>query len=305
VLSDAQKEIFEKNKEIDLAFSVTNLARFRANIFMQRGSISGVFRVIPSRIKTVEELDLPPIIKEICNLPRGLVLVTGPTGSGKSTTLASMIDYINSSRREHIVTIEDPVEFVHNHKSSVINQRELGEDTKSFSNALKSVLRQDPDVVLVGEMRDLETVAAAITTSETGHLVFATLHTNGCVQTINRVIDVFPPHQQAQIRVQLAMNISSVISQTLLPKIGGGRAMAMEIMIATPAIRALIAEGKFNQIYSYIQSGQAGSGMQTMNQALYNLTVSRKISPAVALGNSSDPEELNQMLSKSSQKRGA
>jgi twitching motility protein PilT len=299
-ISDAQREILEKNKELDLAFTVTNLARFRANIFLQRGHISGVFRVIPSKIKTLDEIQAPPIFKEICDYPRGLVLVTGPTGSGKSTTLAAMIDYINSTRREHIVTIEDPIEFVHPHKTCLINQRELGDDTKSFTNALKSVLRQDPDVVLVGELRDLETIGAAITTTETGHLVFGTLHTNGCVQSINRIIDVFPPHQQGQIRVQLSMNIAAIASQMLIPMVNGGRALAMEVMVANGAIRALIGEGKFNQIYSYLQSGQAGSGMMTMNQSLLNLLNARKITQAIAMEYSPDATELQSLIERRS-----
>lgn len=297
-LTEVQRQAVERDKEIDLAFTVTNLARFRANVFIQRGHYTGVFRVIPSKIKSLEELSLPPIFKDLCELAKGLVLVTGPTGSGKSTTLAGMIDYINTTRREHIVTIEDPIEFVHPHKNCLINQRELGDDTHSFAAALKSVLRQDPDVVLVGEMRDLETISAAITTSETGHLVFATLHTNGCVQSINRIIDVFPPHQQPQIRLQLSMNISAVVSQTLVPMINGGRALALEVMVATPAVRALMSEGKINQIYSYLQSGQAGSGMVTMNQSLFNLVSARKVSVSVALEHSPEPTELQQMLEK-------
>lgn len=302
-LTESQRTVIEKNREIDLAFDVTNLARFRANIFIQRGNIAGVFRIIPTRIKSFEDLELPPLLKELSMQSRGLILVTGPTGSGKSTTLAGMIDYININRRDHIVTIEDPIEFVHENKNCIINQRELGDDTHSFSNALKSSLRQDPDVVLVGEMRDHETVSATITTAETGHLVFATLHTNGCVQTINRIIDVFPPHQQSQIRSQLAMNLSAVISQTLVPKVNGGRMLALEIMTVTPAIRALISEGKINQIYSYMQSGQGGSGMQTMNQVLFNALAQRKIIQKVALTYSPDPDELLNMINK--QKKGA
>lgn len=298
ILTEYQKEVFEKHKELDLAFSVTSLARFRANVFLQKGSVSGAFRVIPQRIMSLEELALPHILKDLCKLPRGMVLVTGPTGSGKSTTLAAMIDHINLSRHDHIITIEDPIEFVHNHKNCIVNQRELGDDTKNFANALKSVLRQDPDVVLVGEMRDLETISAAVTTAETGHLVFGTLHTNGCVQTLNRIIDAFPPYQQVQIRIQLSMTLAGVVSQTLVPRIGGGRCLAMEIMVTTPAIRALIAEGKFNQIYSYIQSGQGGSGMQTLNQSLLNLVAQRKISQQTALAKSPDIDELLKMLEK-------
>lgn len=296
VLTNAQRELFEKNKEIDLAFSVKNLARFRANIYLEKSHVSGAFRLIPQQIKTMDELRLPSLFKDLCRLPKGLVLVTGPTGSGKSTTLAAMLDYINEVRRDHIVTIEDPIEYLHDHKNCIVSQREVGDDTMSFANALRSVLRQDPDVVLIGEMRDLETVSTAITTAETGHLVFATLHTNGCVQSLNRIIDVFPPHHQVQIRTQLAMNLSAIISQTLVPASFGGRELALEIMVSNPAIRALITEGKFNQIHSYIQSGQAGSGMQTMNQALYSLVLSKKITSRVALEKSPDIDELQKMF---------
>ena len=296
VLTEAQKKIFEQQKEIDLSFSVQNLARFRANIYMESQTIAGAFRLIPFRIHNLNELGLPPVIETLCKLPRGLVLVTGPTGSGKSTTLAAMVDYINENRYEHIVTIEDPIEFVHNHKNCVVNQRELGEDTKSFSQALKSVLRQDPDVVMIGELRDLETISAALTVAETGHLVFGTLHTNSAISSINRLIDVFPPHQQGQIRTQLSMTLEAVLSQILLPANGGGRALAMEILISTSATRALINEGKIQQIYSSMQSGQAGTQMQTMNQALVNLVNRRVISRELALAKSSNSDELLEMF---------
>jgi twitching motility protein PilT len=274
---------------------VKGLSRFRANIFMQRGAVAGAFRTIPFKILTFAELGLPPIVAELAKKPRGLILVTGPTGSGKSTTLAAMVDKINVERSEHIVTIEDPIEFVHPHKKCVVNQREVFADTHSFKNALKSILRQDPDVVLVGEMRDLETIAAAITIAETGHLTFGTLHTNSCAQTINRIIDVFPTTQQAQVRAQLSLVLEAVFSQTLIPKIGGGRTMAMEIMVATPAIRNLIREEKIHQIYSAIQSGSK-YGMQTMNQSLAELIRRRHISREDGMNRSTLPEELAQLL---------
>lgn len=296
VLTEEQKRDVEANRELDLAFSVKNVARFRCNVFHQRGSISAVFRIIPHKIYSLEELALPPICKELCHLPRGLVLVTGPTGSGKSTTLAAMIDYINSSRHDHIITIEDPIEYMHTHKLSLVNQREVGSDTAAFSRALKSVLREDPNVVLVGELRDLETIALAITTAETGHLVFATLHTNSCTTTLNRLIDVFPPHQQQQVRSQLSLSLMGVLSQILLPAQNGGRVMAMEVMIPNKAIRNLIREDKMHQIYSVMQTGQDGTGMQTMNQTLFNLVERRFISDTIALTKSHEPEELQTML---------
>ncbi|OHE56089.1 MAG: type IV pili twitching motility protein PilT, partial [Thermodesulfovibrio sp. RBG_19FT_COMBO_42_12] len=256
ILTEAQKHRFEEENELDLSFGVKGLSRFRANIFVQRGAVSGAIRSIPFQLKSFEELGLPPVARELVKKPRGLILVTGPTGSGKSTTLASMIDKINSERQEHIVTIEDPIEFVHNHKMCVVNQREVHADTQSFKNALKYILRQDPDVVLIGEMRDLETIEAALTISETGHLTFATLHTNSSVQTINRIVDVFPPHQQPQIRAQLSFVLEGVISQQLLPrKDGTGRVLALEVMIPNPAIRNLIREDKIHQIYSIMQTG--------------------------------------------------
>lgn len=298
VLTDAQKHKFEEENELDLSFGVKGLSRFRGNVFIQRGAVAGVFRVIPYKILTFEELNLPPVVSELAAKPRGLILVTGPTGSGKSTTLASIIDYINISRHEHIVTIEDPIEYLHPHKGCLVNQREVGADTKSFKNALKYILRQDPDVVLVGELRDLETIEAALTLSETGHLCLATLHTNSCAQTINRIVDVFPPYQQTQIRAQLSFVLEGVMSQALMPKMNSkGRVMALEIMVPNPAIRNLIREDKVHQIYSQMQVGQEKFGMQTMNQSLFTLFQKRLIALEEALGRSSDPDELKQMIS--------
>lgn len=296
VLTDSQKHKFEEENELDLSFGVKGLSRFRGNVFVQRGAVAGVFRVIPYKILTFEELGLPAVIKELAEKPRGLILVTGPTGSGKSTTLASIIDFININRHDHIVTIEDPIEYLHPHKGCLVNQREVGADTKGFKIALKYVLRQDPDVVLVGELRDLETIEAALTLSETGHLCLATLHTNSCAQTINRIVDVFPPYQQPQIRAQLSFVLEGVVSQTLIPKTGGGRTMALEIMVPNPAIRNLIREDKVHQIYSQMQVGQDKFGMQTMNQSLYSLVARRLITLDDALGRSSDPDELKQMI---------
>src|SRR5512140_1279999 len=279
ILTDAQKHKFEEESELDLSFGVKGLSRFRANVFMQRGAVAGAFRTIPFKILTFAELGLPPIVAELAKKPRGLVLVTGPTGSGKSTTLASIIDKINTDRHEHIVTIEDPIEFLHPHKNCLVNQREVGSDTKSFKHALKYVLRQDPDVVLIGEMRDLETIEAALTLAETGHLCFATLHTNSCVQTINRIVDVFPPYQQTQVRTQLSFVLEGVLSQILIPKMGGsGRALCLEVMVPNPAIRNLIREDKIHQIYSQMQVGQDKFGMQTLNQSLLILYNRRQIS---------------------------
>jgi twitching motility protein PilT len=295
VLNEAQKQKFEEENELDLSFGIQGLARFRCNVYRQRGAVGAAIRVVPYKIRTFEELGLPKVAEEMAERPKGLVLVTGPTGSGKSTTLAAMVDKINNERSEHIVTIEDPIEFVHPHKRCVVNQREVFADTHSFKNALKSILRQDPDVVLVGEMRDLETIAAAITIAETGHLTFGTLHTNSCAQTINRIIDVFPTTQQAQVRAQLSLVLEGVLSQTLIPKIGGGRTMAMEIMVATPAIRNLIREEKIHQIYSALQSGSK-YGMQTMNQSLAELVRRRQITREDAMNRSTLPEELAQLL---------
>jgi len=298
ILTDSQKHRFEEENELDLSFGVKGLSRFRGNIFIQRGAVAGVFRVIPYKILSFEELGLPPIVKALCEKPRGLILVTGPTGSGKSTTLASMIDRINTDRHDHIVTIEDPIEYLHPHKGCIVNQREVGADTKSFKHALKYVLRQDPDVVLVGELRDLETIEAALTLAETGHLCFATLHTNSCAQTINRIIDVFPSYQQTQVRTQLSFVLEGVLSQTLIPKANGqGRALALEVMVPNPAIRNLIREDKVHQIYSQMQVGQEKFGMQTMNQCLMQLLSKHLISVDDALGRSSEPDELKQMLS--------
>jgi twitching motility protein PilT len=298
ILTDAQKHKFEEENELDLSFGVKGLSRFRSNIFMQRGAVAGAFRTIPFKILTFQELGLPPVVADLSKKPRGLVLVTGPTGSGKSTTLASIIDKINSERHEHIMTIEDPIEYLHPHKNCLVNQREVGADTRSFKTALKYILRQDPDVVLVGEMRDLETIEAALVIAETGHVCFGTLHTNSCVQTINRILDVFPPYQQPQVRAQLSFVIEGVMSQALLAKAGGpGRILALEVMVPNPAIRNLIREDKVHQIYSSMQVGQAKYGMQTFNQSLANLLARRLISQEEAFGRSSDPEELKNILS--------
>lgn len=299
ILTDVQKHKFEENNELDLSFGVKNLSRFRANIFVQRGAVAAAIRTIPFKIKTFHELGLPEVVADLCRKPRGLVLVTGPTGSGKSTTLASMIDKINSERQEHLITIEDPIEYLHPHKKCLVNQREVNADTKSFKDALKYILRQDPDVVLIGEMRDLETIEAALTIAETGHLTFATLHTNSAAQTMNRIIDVFPPHQQSQVRAQLSFVLEGIISQQLVPKIGGGRVLAMEVMVPNSAIRNLIREDKVHQIYSTMQTGQAKFGMQTLNQSLYELYVKKQITYDDCIGRSSVVEELIQMLGRS------
>ncbi len=297
ILTDAQKHKFEEDNELDLSFGVKGLSRFRSNIFMQRGAVAGAFRTIPFKILTFQELGLPPIVQELSKKPRGLILVTGPTGSGKSTTLASIIDKINTDRHEHIMTIEDPIEYLHPHKNCLVNQREIGADTKSFKLALKYILRQDPDVVLVGEMRDLETIESALVIAETGHIAFATLHTNSAVQTINRVLDVFPPYQQPQVRAQLSFVLEGIMSQSLMAKQGGsGRVLALEVMIPNPAIRNLIREDKVHQIYSSMQVGQSKFGMQTFNQALASLLARKVISMDEAFGRSSDPEELKNIL---------
>jgi twitching motility protein PilT len=296
IMTDAQKAQFEENNELDMSFGIKGLARFRANIFVQQQAVGGAFRLIPYKIRGFNELGLPPIVAELTKRPRGLILVTGPTGSGKSTTLAAMVDKINIDDHGHIITIEDPVEFLHEHKNCVVNQREVGTDTHSFKKALKSILRQDPDVVLVGELRDLETIEAALTIAETGHVCFGTLHTNGAISTITRIVDAFPAYQQPQIRAQLSMVLEGVMSQSLIPKQGGGRALVLEVMIPTPAIRNLIREDKIHQIYSQMQLGQAKFGMQTANQCLFSHYQKKFISLELALEYSSDPEELRNMI---------
>jgi twitching motility protein PilT len=297
MLTDEQREMFEANNELDLSFPLRQVSRFRANLYVQRGAVAGAFRQIPFKVQTFEELGLPPVVAEIARRPRGLVLVTGPTGSGKSTTLASIVDRINSEQRVHILTIEDPIEYLHPHRLAIVNQREVGSDTASFKDALKYVLRQDPDVVLIGEMRSLETVEAALTIAETGHLVFATLHTNSAVSSINRIIDVFPAHQHSQVRAQLSFSLMAVMTQVLLPRASGpGRVLAMEVMLPNAAIRNLIREDKLHQIYSQMQMGQGTSGMQTMNQSLLHLCQRRVISIEQALEGSGDPDELRTML---------
>jgi twitching motility protein PilT len=299
VLTDAQKHRFEETLELDFSFGIKGLARFRANVFMQRGAVAAVYRTIPYEIKGFKELGLPTVIASICDKPRGLVLVTGPTGSGKSTTLAAMLDKINSERHEHMITIEDPIEYLHQHKKCVVNQREVHADTHSFTNALRAALREDPDVVLIGEMRDLETIEAALRIAETGHLTFATLHTNSAAQTINRIVDVFPAHQQAQVRAQLSLVLEGIMCQSLLPRASGsGRCLAMEILIPNPAVRNLIREDKIHQIYSAMQTGQEKHGMQTFNQALASLYFAKQISLQTALSVSSNPEELQDMINR-------
>ncbi|MEO7796065.1 MAG: type IV pilus twitching motility protein PilT [Thermoanaerobaculia bacterium] len=299
ILTDNQKHRLEEDLELDFSFGIKGLARFRANVFHQRGAIAAAFRQIPYEIRSFRELGLPAVVEKICEKPRGLVLVTGPTGSGKSTTLAAMLDKVNRERAEHIVTIEDPVEYLHSHKKCIVNQRELHADTHSFANALRSSLRQDPDVVLIGEVRDFETVESALRIAETGHLTFATLHTNSAAQTINRIVDIFPAHQQGQIRVQLSFVLEGILCQSLLPRATGkGRALAMEILVPNAAIRNLIREDKVHQIYGMMQTGQAKYGMQTFNQALAALYFKRMISLQVALNRSSYPEELQEIISR-------
>jgi twitching motility protein PilT len=296
VLTETQKKRFETEDELDFSFGIQNLARFRGNVFKQRGCVSVVIRMIPFNVRTFEDLGLPPVVAKLAERPRGLVLVTGPTGSGKSTTLAAIIDKINKERKGHIITVEDPIEFIHRHQGCIVNQREVGTDTKDFRTALKYALRQDPDVILVGELRDLETIAAALTIAETGHLCLATLHTNSAAESINRIIDVFPSNQQSQVRAQLAFVLEGVLTQTLIPKMSGrGRAMAAEIMVATPAIRALIRDDKVHQIQSSMQSGKK-FGMQTMNDSLYHLHLEREIALDEALRVSPDPGELQRMV---------
>ncbi len=297
VLTDAQKHRFEEALELDFSFGVRGLSRFRANLFNQRGAVGAVFRAIPYEIKSFDTLGLPSVVSQLCDKPRGLILVTGPTGSGKSTTLAAMIDKVNRERHEHIVTIEDPIEFLHSHKSCIVNQREVGADTRGFAEALRTALRQDPDVVLVGEMRDLETIESALRIAETGHLTFATLHTNSAASTINRIIDVFPASQQAQIRAQLSLVLEGILCQSLIPRSDGrGRAMALEILVPNPGIRNLIREDKIHQIYSMMQTGQGKHGMQTFNQALATLYHKRLISMEMAMQRSSNADELRELI---------
>jgi len=309
IMTESQKREFEENWELDFSFGIKGVSRFRANAYKQRGAVAIAIRTIPYKIKSFEELRLPKIVSEISGKPRGLILVTGPTGSGKSTTLAAIIDSINQKRKSHIITIEDPIEYIHQHKNCLVNQREVNADTKSFTSALRSVLRQDPDIILIGEMRDLETMEAAITVAETGHLTFATLHTNSCAQTINRIIDAFPSYQQPQIRAQLSLVLQGVFCQQLIAKsYESGRVMAMEIMIPNSAIRNLIREDKIHQIYGMMQSGQGDSGMQTMNQSLFGHFMAKKISFDDAIAHSAEPKELENMVSQSSNisnKKGA
>jgi len=299
VMTDSQKHRFEEALELDFSFGLKGLARFRGNVFNQRGATAAVFRLIPFEIKAFNQLNLPPIVAKMCEKPRGLVLVTGPTGSGKSTTLAAMIDKINTERHDHILTIEDPIEFVHMNKNCLVNQRELHADTKSFSDALRAALREDPDVVLIGEMRDLETIEAALRIAETGHLTFGTLHTNSATSTINRIIDAFPAHQQPQIRAQLSLVLEGIMCQSLVQKADGkGRAMILEVLVPNAAVRNLIREDKIHQIYSAMQSGQDKFGMQTFNQALATAYFQKQITLEVALIRSSNPDELQEMINR-------
>src|SRR5437667_11857546 len=301
VLTDSQKHRFKEDLELDFSFGVKGLSRFRANLFNQRGAVGAVFRAIPYEIKAFEQLGLPAIIQQLCDKPRGLILVTGPTGSGKSTTLAAMVDKINRDRREHILTIEDPIEFLHNHKNCIVNQREVNADTHGFAQALRTALRQDPDVVLVGEMRDLETIESALRIAETGHLTFATLHTNSAVSTINRIIDVFPSMQQSQVRAQLSLTLEGILCQSLLPRADArGRVLAMEILIPNSAIRNLIREDKVHQIYSMMQTGQDLHGMQTFNQSLATLFHKRSITRELAMQRTSNANELRDLIDRGS-----
>ena len=298
VMSDEQRKRFETTKELDFSFGIKNLSRYRANVFLQRGVVSMAIRQIPFEILAMEKLGLPPVVREFTNRPRGLVLLTGPTGSGKSTTLAAMIDKINATRQSHIMTIEDPIEYIHHHKKCIVNQREVGPDTASFPTALKYVLRQDPDIILIGEMRDLETIESALTIAETGHLVFATLHTNSTYEAVNRIVDVFPSDQQRQIYTQLAFTLEGVVTQQLIPRsFGPGRVMCAEVLVCTPAIKAVIREGKTHQIYSLMQAGQK-FGMQTMNQALLQAVLDKALNPEDALERCTDRTEMVGMLGK-------
>ena len=297
VLTDAQKHQFEERMQLDFSFGLKGLSRFRVNAFTQRGDVAAVMRAIPYEVSTFENLKLPRVVAEICQKPRGLVLVTGPTGSGKSTTLAAMIDKINCERRGHIITVEDPIEFVHSHKKCLVNQRELNSDVHSFADALKAALREDPDVVLIGEMRDLETISSALRIAETGHLTFGTVHTNSAAQTGNRLIDVFPAHQQPQVRAQLSLVLEGILCQALLPRLRGkGRALAMEVLVPTAAIRNLIRDDKVHQIYSSMQTGRGKSGMQTFNDSLSHLYFTKQVSAETAIQTSPVPEELEDML---------
>jgi twitching motility protein PilT len=297
ILSEGQRQRFEMNWQIDFAYQIPGRGRFRVNAYFQRSAVGAAFRLIPFEVVPLETLGLPPVVADFANRPRGLVLVTGPTGSGKSTTLASLLDVINGSREEHIMTIEDPIEFLHHHKKCIVNQRELGSDATSFGDALKAALRQDPDVILVGEMRDLETIGTALTAAETGHLVFATLHTQDTPQTIDRIIDVFPPEQQGQVRAQLSVALQGIMTQTLLPTAdGAGRCVAAEVLVPTPAVRNLIREAKTHQIYSVLQTG-ASHGMQTMDAALAQLVRAGKVNRQLAESRAHAPEELRRLLS--------
>jgi len=298
VLTDAQKKRFEETLELDFSFGIQGVGRFRCNLFHQRGAVGAVYRLIPERIRSFQELGLPAVLATLAEKPRGLILVTGPTGSGKSTTLAAMVDKINKERHDHILTIEDPIEFVHQHQNCLVNQREVHSDTQNFGNALRAALREDPDIVLIGEMRDLETVESALRIAETGHLTFGTLHTNSASQTINRIIDIFPAHQQSQIRTQLSLVLEGVVCQALCPKIGGGRVVSLEILIPTPAIRNLIREDKVHQIYSSMQTGQEKYGMQTANQSLATLHQRKLITLETAMEKSSNREELQDMINR-------
>jgi twitching motility protein PilT len=298
VLTDSQKKRFEETLELDFSFGIKGLARFRCNMFNQRGAVAAVYRLIPEKILSFQQLGLPPVLATLAERPRGLVLVTGPTGSGKSTTLAAMLDKINKERHDHILTIEDPIEFVHQHQGCLVNQREVHSDTQSFALALRAALREDPDIVLIGEMRDLETVEAALKIAETGHLTFGTLHTNSAAQTINRIIDIFPASQQSQIRTQLSLVLEGIVCQALLPKVTGGRVAALEILVPTPAIRNLVREDKVHQIYSSMQTGQEKYGMQTMNQSLATLCQRKLVTLETAMSASSNREELQEMINR-------
>jgi twitching motility protein PilT len=299
VLTDAQKKRFEETLELDFSFGIRGLARFRCNVFNQRGAVGAVYRLIPEKIRSFQDLGLPAVLGTLSERPRGLVLVTGPTGSGKSTTLAAMLDKINTERHDHILTIEDPIEYIHPHKNCLVNQREVHSDTSSFSNALRAALREDPDIVLIGEMRDLETVEAALKIAETGHLTFGTLHTNSAAQTINRIIDIFPANQQSQIRTQLSLVLEGIVCQALLPKADGkGRVVSLEIMVPTAAIRNLIRDDKIHQIYGAMQTGQEKLGMQTANQSLASLYMRKQITMETAMGASSNRDELQDMINR-------